>query len=105
MMCLIYVTTSSTQEAKTIASTLLKERLIGCANIASNIQSMYWWEEKIEESQETLLFLKTSQSLTSQVMARVRELHSYDCPCITALPITQADKDFTKWLETSLKLA
>lgn len=104
-MFLIYVTVPSVEEAKLIAREVLTERVCACVNLMPQASSLYWWQGNIEESQEIVMILKTHESLVEKAMARIRALHSYDCPCITAIKIDQADNNFTKWLETSLKLA
>ena len=94
----VYVTTESKKEARTIARTLLEERLIACANIIESMQSLYWWEGKIEDSDEAVLIVKTRATHLSALTARVKDLHSYDCPCIVALPITDGSTDYLSWL-------
>jgi len=32
------------------------------------------------------------------VIERVREEHSYDCPCVVALPIEAGNPAFLKWI-------
>jgi len=95
---LVYVTTESKKEAQAIARALLEERLIACANIIEPMQSLYWWEGKIEDSDETVLIVKTRAAHLPALTARVKEMHSYDCPCIVALPITDGSKDYLTWL-------
>jgi len=95
---LVYVTTESKKEAQAIARALLEARLIACANIIEPMQSLYWWEGKIEESDETVLIVKTRAAHLPALMTRVKEMHSYDCPCIVALPITDGSKDYLTWL-------
>lgn len=100
---LIYVTASSGEEARTIGRTLVHERLAACANVLPAIISMYWWEGGVQEDQEASLILKTRAELVERLTGRVRELHSYDCPCVVALPITGGNSAFLDWIvnETS----
>lgn len=37
-------------------------------------------------------------------MKRVKELHSYQIPCITALPIIAGSTEYLQWLEESLQI-
>jgi len=62
------------------------------------MQSLYWWEGKIEEASEAVLIVKTRASHLPVLTTRVKELHSYDCPCIVALPITDGSSDYLTWL-------
>lgn len=104
-MFLLYITTANKKEAIAIARTIITEHLAACANIIEPVTSLYWWEGKVQESTEVLLLAKTSKDLVNPAITRIKQLHSYECPCITAIAVDQADKDFTKWLETSIKLS
>ena len=97
---LVYVTASNKEEAKKIGEALVKERLAACVNIYPEIESIYWWQGKVEESGEAALILKTRRSLVPKVIERVKQLHSYTAPCIIALPIVEGYEDFLKWIES-----
>jgi len=96
---LIYVTASSEDEALTIGRTIVAERLAACANIVPGMRSIYWWQGKIDDGAETVLILKTRATLTGQVVARVKALHSYTCPCVVALPIEAGNQAFLDWID------
>jgi len=95
---LFYVTCKDKDEAKKIAKKLLEERLIACANIFPEIESFFWWEQKIDSAKETPMILKTKKTLTKEIIAKIKELHSYECPCIIEIPITGGYKEFLKWI-------
>ena len=88
MPILIYITTSSETEANKIAEAVVGERLTACANIIPGMTSVYHWEGKLARESEVVLILKTRAELFSAVEARVKALHSYQNPCIVALPLS-----------------
>jgi len=96
---LIYITASSDEEARTIARTLVEERLAACANILGTIGSFFWWEDKLQEDQEVALIVKSTTALVPRIVDRVKVLHSYDCPCVVALPIEAGNTAFLDWIE------
>jgi len=98
----VHITASSLAEAKVIARALVEARLAACANIVPSIHSMYRWEGKIEESGEVMLILKTRAALFDQLTEKVKDLHSYSCPCIVAVPIEQGYAPYLDWLKNSL---
>jgi periplasmic divalent cation tolerance protein len=102
MYSIIYITTSGVDEAKKIAKTLLKERIVACCNIIPQIESLYWWEGEIEEDQESLLLTKTRSNLVDKVIARVEEIHSYETPCALEIQIKEGSEDYLDWLENAL---
>lgn len=100
---LIYVTASSHQEAKTIARSVVADRLAACANILPGVTSYYWWEDEVQSEQETGIILKTREDLVEALTAKIKQLHSYDCPCVVAVPITHGNPDFLKWIATETR--
>ena len=95
----VYITASDKTEALKIGRTLVEERLAACANVIDNMTSVYWWEGKIENSAEVVLIAKTKQELVESVISRVKELHSYSCPCIVSWPINAGNPDYLRWIE------
>ena len=95
---LLYVTCANKDEAKLIARVLVEERLIACANILGKMTSIYRWEGAVAEDDEIAVLLKTRRNLEVCVTERVKELHSYDVPCVISLPITGGNLDFIHWL-------
>ncbi|HMK54250.1 MAG TPA: divalent-cation tolerance protein CutA [Methanobacteriaceae archaeon] len=102
MYSLIYVTTSGENESKKIARILLEEKLAACANIIPSMKSFYWWEGKIEEDEESILILKTRSENLDNIIKRVKDIHSYDIPCVLEILINNGSEDYLKWLEESL---
>ena len=98
----VYITTKDEEEARNIGKALVEEKLAACVNIHP-VKSIYRWEGKIQEEGETAMFVKTKAGLVNEVISRVKELHSYEVPCIVSLPIEQGYPDFLKWIEKSTK--
>jgi len=98
----IYITTKDEEEAKRIGKTLVAEKLAACVNIHP-VKSIYRWGGGIEEEEETALLVKTKAELADEVIERVKELHSYEVPCIVSLPIEKGNPDYLKWIKESTK--
>ncbi len=94
----IYVTTEDTEEARRIGRQVVEEQLAACANIIAGMTSIFRWQGKLEEAAEAVLILKTTEQKLEQVIARVKSLHSYECPCIEALPVVEGNRDFLEWV-------
>ncbi len=97
-LCLCYVTCGSKAEALAIGRTLVERRLAACANILDGLTSVYRWEGEVHTDPEALLLLKTRRDLVESLVDAVVELHSYDCPCVTVLPITGGHPDYLEWV-------
>ncbi len=94
----VYMTASGKDEARKLGRVLLEERLVACVNIIDAINSMYWWEGAIQESDEVAMIAKTSREHFDSLCSRVKQFHGYDCPCIVALPIQRGIPDFLEWI-------
>jgi periplasmic divalent cation tolerance protein len=95
---LLYITTAKVEEARRIGRTLVEQRLAACANIVPGLESIYHWQGTVVEDRETLLIVKTRAELVDAAIAKVKELHSYTCPCVVALPILTGNPDYLEWL-------
>lgn len=102
MYRLVYITTSGKEEAENIGKTLIKEKLIACANIFP-IRSIYLWKEELQREEEVAMFIKTKAKLVDEVIKRIKELHSYEVPCIVSLTIEKGYIEFLKWIDKSTK--
>ena len=96
---LIYITAETAAQAKDIGRTLVTEKLVACANIIDGATSIYAWEGKIEEDTESLLIAKTTAESVEKVIARVKELHTYECPCIISMSIDAGNEAYLKWID------
>jgi periplasmic divalent cation tolerance protein len=63
VVCLI---TTPQPDAHSIASTVIDKKLAACVNIVPLVQSLYWWEGKVEQDEEALLVVKTTRATISQ---------------------------------------
>lgn len=94
----VYVTASNREEAVRIGRALVEARLAACANVIDGATSIYRWEGAVQEDREAVLVMKSRASLIDALSARVRELHSYSCPCVVALPIDAGNPDYLAWI-------
>ncbi|MCC5925831.1 MAG: divalent-cation tolerance protein CutA [Bacteroidetes bacterium] len=101
--CFVYITTGSLQEARTIGAVLVEERYAACANILPQMESVYRWKGEIQYDQEVVLIAKTDRARIEDLTKRVKELHSYDCPCVVSLPVDGGNPEFFEWLSEQLK--
>ena len=97
-VCMVYITAGDEAEAKALGRALVEARLAACANVLPGITPIYWWEGKVEEGREVALIAKTRADLVERLTAFVKERHSYDCPCVVALPIAAGNPAFLDWI-------
>jgi len=99
----LFITTANTEEAQRISSMLLNRKKAACVNIVPKVSSLFWWQDKLDSAQESLLIVKTKTSLLNEIVTLVREIHSYDIPEIIALPIVGGNQDYLDWIGKEVK--
>ena len=99
----VLVTTSSEEEANRIAQLLLGSRKAACINIVPRVDSLFWWQGKLDSAQESLLIIKTRASVLPEIISLVKEAHKYEVPEIIALPIIGGSQDYLKWIDDEVK--
>lgn len=85
--------------AERIAEILVTERLAACVNILPAVTSIYLWQEKLEQSEELLLLIKSRAAVYQQLEQRILALHPYELPEIIAVPIHAGLAGYLRWIE------
>lgn len=78
-------------------STLVRERLIACAQ-CTQVSSTYRWEGSVEREEEVRAHLHTTAARAREVSARIEAEHPYDVPCILVLPVVDALPAYAEWV-------
>jgi len=89
----LFITTATVEEAHRISKVLLEHKKVACVNIVPKVSSFFWWQDKIDSAQESLLIAKTKASQLNESVRLVKEIHSYDIPEIIAVPIEWIGKE------------
>ncbi len=99
---IVLTTAGSQDEAHKIARTLVDRRLAACVNIIPQIQSIYRWQNKVEDAQEWLLLIKTTNQAFERVRDTIRELHSYELPECISISIEDGSAVYLDWIKESV---
>lgn len=106
-LLMVYITCESVKQAKKIGKHLLVKRLCGCVNIIPEMKPIFWWppkEYKLDESKEVVLIAKTLEKKYPALEREVIKVHSFDTPCIIALPAKHVGKKYYDWLVSEMNL-
>jgi periplasmic divalent cation tolerance protein len=93
----VVLVTAPRGKGREIALKLLERRLAACVNVVP-VESLYWWQGRIEEDSEELLVIKTRAELLPELAKQLREIHPYQVPELIALPIVTGLKEYVEWL-------
>ena len=99
---LTYIITKNENEALTIANLAVQKNLAACGNIFPKMKSIYMWQNKLQNDNETLLILKTNSNKYPLLEKLILEKHSFEVPCILKIPISDGNKEYLKWVNDSL---
>ena len=93
---LIYITHPNEEEAEALCNSLLEEKLIACANLFP-IKSIFHWNNDKSKENEVVSLIKFNNNKIDEIEKRIKELHSYEVPCIINISAT-ANTEFEKWV-------
>jgi periplasmic divalent cation tolerance protein len=95
---IVFVTAATAAEAAKISEFVVKSRLAACATTFPVVHSMYWWEGKIVNDQESVVMLKTTAANFGGLQDAIRSMHSYETPEIIAVPVTHGLPQYMAWI-------
>jgi periplasmic divalent cation tolerance protein len=94
----IYMTAESEDVAVHLSTTLVKERLVANANVNAGTRSIYEHDGIIQLENEVTIVMKTITDHVDSIVERVKEMHSYQVPCITVTDIMHGNPDYLSWV-------
>lgn len=77
---------------------LVVDRLAACGHHVTAIRSVYRWAGAVQDDQEARVALHTRTSLVPQIVARADAEHSYEVPCVIALPVAAGNPRYIQWV-------
>ncbi|MCX8182208.1 MAG: divalent-cation tolerance protein CutA [Candidatus Methanomethyliaceae archaeon] len=105
MYAVVFITVGSKEEAKRIAHELVDKGLAACVNIIGGVESVFYWEDKINTAHECLLIVKTTKEKLDLLVKRVKELHSYSVPEIIWVTLDGGFEGYLDWVKKSIERA
>jgi periplasmic divalent cation tolerance protein len=98
MIHIVLTTFANAEDAAKAVRTLVDEQIIACGTILPGARSIYRWKDAIEDTEESVVLLKTSAERFPALEERLRAIHPYETPEIIALDPTAVSKDYADWI-------
>jgi periplasmic divalent cation tolerance protein len=95
---IVVMVTCPPEDAERIAKHVVENRHAACANIVTQLRSIYRWEGRVCDDQECLMYMKTTREHFEALSTAVREVHPYSVPEIIALPIVDGYDGYMRWV-------
>jgi len=106
-LILVYTTWESVKQAKEAAKYLLKKRVCACVNIYSEMIPLFWWppkKNKLDGSKEVVMIVKTLKRKYDVLEKEIYKIHTYEVPCIIAIPTYKVNKDYFNWIKGEIEM-
>jgi periplasmic divalent cation tolerance protein len=99
----IAISMSTIEEAPVLARMLVEKRLAACVNILPGAQSIFRWQEKVEEASEAMLVIKTTERNIPLVEQALKSLHSYELPEFLVINVEAVSDAYLQWIQASVR--
>jgi len=63
------------------------------------MKSVFYWQGNLDHSKEHSMLAKTTRDQSSAIQQLLGKNHSYDFPCLLALPILWGNREFLNWIK------
>ena len=97
MITVIQTTSESKQELEKLIDYLVDNNKIACGHIEAAVSSVYVWKGEFNHSDEYLVKMKTTLERRDEVVAYIKEHHSYELPEITWWEV-DATPEYANWV-------
>ena len=89
------------QTAIKVAKKIVKSKLAACVSL-TKVRSFYWWEDRIEDSNECLAIFKSVKVNAKELREAITKSHPYKVPEIVELEMNHVSKSYLDWMVESV---
>ena len=100
-ICEVVITADDESWLVDFTRSLVADRLAACGHLVRSVRSIYRWDDAIQDEIEVRVALHTRESLLPAIIERTTSEHSYDLPCVLALPVLAGNPDYLAWVAES----
>ena len=98
----VYLVSCPQSDAEHIAKAVVEKKLAACVQILGPVTSFFWWEEKVQQDTEALLFIKTTLSMGDELKRVVAEIHPYSVPELIGVPVVDGLLSYLEWIDETV---
>jgi periplasmic divalent cation tolerance protein len=98
----VLVTCPTQPVARRLAALVVAKRLAACVNLLPGIQSLFWWQGKVEHAREVLLMIKSTRHQFERLRRAILAHHPYEVPEIIAMPLVAGHRPYLQWVRANI---
>ena len=100
----IIVTTlcNKREVAEKIINSLLEKHLVAGSHL-QEVESKYWWDNKLESEKEYLIDFRTKKEHFKEIEYEIKKIHDYYVAEISSVRIDEASKEFLGWIDETVR--
>lgn len=98
MTALIVFCSVPAAAADRLARLLVEERLAACVQALPGVRSTYRWDDALQQSDETLLLIKTTDARYAALERTLASHHPHELPEILAVDASAGLPAYLRWL-------
>lgn len=102
-MVVVQTTFEDRDEAVYMAQKVVQKRLAACAQLSRGVQSFYWWNDSITDSEEYVLSMKTTPQKYGLLERFIVHNHSYETPEILGVQVDHVTEEYSQWLRQEVE--
>lgn len=91
------LTCADEAEARNISRMLLDAKCAACVK-RLNVSSSYWWHDAIENADEVLLLIESTDEAYNSIVRILDEHHSYDEYVLNQVAVSKSNQGVFEWV-------
>ncbi|WP_406309894.1 divalent-cation tolerance protein CutA [Streptomyces sp. NBC_00623] len=97
-LCAVVITAPEEAWLADFVRSLVADRFCAGAHVTSPVRSIYRWQGEIYDRPEVHVTLHTRTEHVPAIIARAKDQHPYEVPCVVATEMTDAAPDYAAWI-------
>ncbi|MBY8873457.1 divalent-cation tolerance protein CutA [Micromonospora sp. PLK6-60] len=97
-ICVVTTVVDARSVADVLAATAVAGRLAACAQVGGQVDSTYWWQDRMETTTEWSVQFKTAPDRVDALVAQVRAGHPYEVPEVLVTRVECGAPAYADWV-------
>ena len=98
-MLVVFTTAPNSEEANSLATRIVEEKLAACVQVLPPMTSHYSWNGAVQREPEHLLLIKTMEDNFEALAGFIKANHSYEVPEIVAIRSERVSDEYLAWMK------